>query len=138
MALDPITAVADTISTIVDKIWPDANEVEKAKFAQLTQEVQNAFSLQYAQIQVDQEEAKSPHWFVAAARPAAMWLGVIGLLYNGVLLSMGNWLALCFHLPPIPPIDSSTMTDLLYALLGLGAARSYDKMQGTDTKRVGR
>ena len=31
MALDPISAILETGSTIIDKIWPDADEAEKRK-----------------------------------------------------------------------------------------------------------
>jgi hypothetical protein len=36
-----------------------------------------------------------------------------------------------FDMSKLPHLDPSTTNDLLMALLGLGAMRSYDKTQGT-------
>ena len=85
---------------------------------------------------INKEEAKNPSVFVAGARPAAMWIGVVSLLYAGIGTSFLSWIALCFGLPPLPIVDISTTNAILMGLLGLGGMRSIDKYNEVDTKRT--
>jgi hypothetical protein len=137
MAFDPISAVANLVETVVDKIFPDANDELRAKLAQATLEIQTESAAILGQLEINKEEAKHASVFVAGARPAAMWVSVLSLLYGGVGVSFLSWIALCFGLPPIPAITDTMSSTILMGLLGLGAARSYDKSKGVDTRRVG-
>lgn len=65
MALDPISAVLETGTTIINKIWPDASEVEKAKLSQFMTEFT-------ARANIVQTEAASNHWLAANWRPLLM------------------------------------------------------------------
>lgn len=135
---DAVAAVATLADSAVKRIWPDATEIEKAKLTQLTAEIQNNYNVVLGQLDINKSEALSPHWFVAAARPAAIWVGVFSLLYSGIGLSLLNWLASINHLPALPFIDSSTQENLLYALLGVGGLRTAEKLKGVDTRRIGK
>ncbi len=80
-----------------------------------------------------------PHrWFTAGARPAAMWVGVASLFYSGVGISLLNWLAVVFGLPMFPMIDPTAANNILMGLLGLGAARTAEKIKGVETRKIGR
>lgn len=79
----------------------------------------------------------NPGMLAAGARPAAMWVGVATILYIGIGLSFLNWLALCLHLPPFPPVSDTAAQYAVGALLGIGALRSFDKAKGTDTRVIG-
>jgi len=58
MSVDPVTAVADLAGTVIDKIWPDKTEAERAQLAA-------AVAIVQGQLQVNQAEAASPSVFVA-------------------------------------------------------------------------
>ncbi len=135
---DAITAGSNMVSAIVTRIWPDATEIEKAKLTQATQEIQNEYAVILGQLAINTEEAKSPHWFVAAGRPAAIWVGVLSLAYSGIGVSLMTWIAVCFGLPPLPIIDVATQSNLLYALLGVGGLRTAEKLKSVQTTRVGK
>ena len=134
---DAIAAGAKLVDGVVNRVWPDATEVEKAKVQQATQEIQNGYNLLIGQIQVNAEEAKNPSVFVAGARPAAIWVGVFSLLYSGIGVSFMGWIAACFGLPPIPVVDTSTQNTILMGLLGLGGMRTAEKLKGVETKKIG-
>lgn len=138
MAFDPFTAGFDLIKTGLDKFFPDANEELRGKLNAAAAEINNDYQLQIGQISINQEEAKSPHWFVAAGRPAAIWVGVLSLAYSGIGVSLMTWVAVCFGLPPLPIVDVATQSNLLYALLGVGGLRTAEKLKGVQTTRVGR
>jgi hypothetical protein len=138
MAFDPFTAGFDLIKTGLDKIFPDANEELKGKLAVAAAEINNEYQLQIGQLEINKIEANSTDWKVSGARPAAMWVGVMTLFYNGIGISLLSWISLCFGLPPLPIIPDTGAITALFALLGIGGLRSYDKSKGTDTKRVGK
>lgn len=135
---DAINSVANLASTVVERIYPDATVVEKAKLDRIAAEISNEFNLVLGQLEINKVEASSSSIFIAGARPAAMWVGVITLFYIGIGGSLLNWLALCFNLPPFPIINGSASTEILMGLLGLGGLRSFDKLKGIDTKIVGK
>lgn len=80
------------------------------------------------------EEAKHPSQFVAGWRPALGWLTVVCLGYA--------WLGRDFVLAALslagrpdvitnlPAIDTSELITLVFALLGLGGIRAYEKVRG--------
>jgi hypothetical protein len=135
---DAVAAVSNLASTVVTRVWPDATELEKAKLTLAVQEVQNEYNLVIGQIDINKIEAASSDWKVSGARPAAMWVGVITLLYNGIGMSLLSWVALCFGLPVPPVIPDTGAVTALFALLGIGGLRTYDKVKGIDTKKVGK
>lgn len=135
---DAISSVSNLASTVVTRIWPDATEIEKQKVLQATAEMQNECNIILSQLKINEVEAASPHWFVAAARPAAMWVGVLSLFYSGIGISILSWIGSFFGIPPLPFVDATAQTNLLYGLLGLGAARTVEKVKGVETKQLGR
>ena len=77
-----------------------------------------------AQIEVNNTQAKHPHWFVAGARPAIMWICAVALAYNTVVHPiMDIWLVM-------PTVDTTLLFPVLMGLLGLGTMRSYEKAKG--------
>jgi len=138
MSFDPFTAGFDLVKTGLDKFFPDADAKLKGQLDAAAASISNEYNLQLGQLQANTEQAKHASVFVAGARPAAMWVGVFALAYSSIGVSLLSWVALCFGLPPVPPLASEAATGILTSLLGLGAMRSYDKIKGTDTKAVGK
>ena len=94
------------------------------------QELENQITLaqiasQNKQIDVNIEEAKSEGFFKSGARPAALWLAVIGWGYNFVIVPICH----SFGIPAVG-IDTDQIVYLLGGLLGLGGFRTYEKVAG--------
>ena len=138
MSLDPFTAGFDLVKTGLDKFFPDANLETKGKLDAAASAIANEYALTLGQIKINEVEAANPSWFVAGARPAAMWVGVLTLLYSGLGISLLNWAAAASGLPLFPIIDPTAANNILMGLLGLGAARTAEKIKGVETKKVGR
>ena len=102
-------------------------DIEFQKFC-----MDNGIKLQLAQIAVNQEEAKSSDPFTSRARPAAIWVGVFGLAYAGVVEPLLRFVAVVGfgYAGPFPAIDSNLTLQVLGGLLGLSALRSMDKKNG--------
>jgi hypothetical protein len=133
-----VEAGSNLISKILDKVAPDADFAEKNRITLALTEMQNEYNVVLAQLKINDTEAASPSFFVAGARPAAMWVGVISLAYSGIGISLLSWISLLFGGAPLPFIDTSTQMNLLMGLLGLGGMRTYEKTKGVDTKTMGK
>jgi hypothetical protein len=135
---DAIAAIGKLADDVVTRIWPDATEVEKAKIAQVASEMQAQTNLILEQLKINEVEAASPHWFVAAWRPAVGWVGVLTLLYSGIGISIATYIGAFWGIPPLPMIDPTVATNILYGLLGIGGMRTAEKIKDVATKKIGR
>lgn len=125
------------ISTIASFI-PNPEERAKAQMALQAQIVSAYISADADQRSINKEEAKSPSLFVAGWRPAVGWLCVGGLGWQFFLSPMLTWILLATGstVPALPLLGDTTLTDLLYAMLGVAGLRSIDKATGKDTIAV--
>ena len=112
MAIDPITAALDVGQTIIDKIWPDAGELERSK-------VQMALAIFAGQADIVKAEAQSEHWLTACWRPILM------LTFGGLIVA--RWLG--FSAPNISDAEVLKLWNIVE--LGLGGyviGRSVEKV----------
>ena len=131
---DAIAAVSNLAKDVVDRIWPDATIIEKAKIDQVAAQMQIEYSSVLAQLKVNEVEAASPSVFVAGWRPAVGWVGAATLLYSGIGISLMSYIGAFWGIPPLPVIDPTVVTNILYGMLGLGAARTVEKVKGVARK----
>lgn len=136
-----IGSIFDFGGKLLDKIFPNKEEAEKAKFAllQLQQagefkemELQQQVALE--QIKTNAVEAASGSLFIGGWRPGAGWCCVAGLAYTFLIQPIGSWIAIWYGKPVLPALDTTVLMELLLGMLGLGGLRSYDKKQGTASK----
>ena len=125
MAYDPITAVTDLASTVINKIWPDKTEAEKQQLAAAVMIVQG-------QLDINKTEAASPSLFVAGWRPFIGWVCGSACAWNWVGLSIAKFVAITFfaHVIDLKPADISEMMPVLMGMLGLGGLRTFEKVKG--------
>lgn len=126
MALDVtgLGAVADLAGSVINRIWPDKTEQEKA-------ELQAAMLVVQGQMQVNQVEAASSSVFVAGWRPFIGWVCGAACAWNwiGLPIAKGG-LALAGIVLELSPADLTEMLPVLMGMLGLGALRTYEKTKG--------
>ena len=134
--MDPLSAILNIGSSIIDKIWPDKDKADaiklemfKAQQAGQLQEVANQFALTMEQIKVNAEEAKHNSIFVSGWRPFVGWTCGFSLAYNYILFPFMAWAAKWIDsgAPAMPELESGELMTLLLGMLGLGAMRSFDK-----------
>jgi hypothetical protein len=133
---DAITSVSNLADTAIKRIWPDATEIEKAKLAQLTQEMQNQFNLVLSQIDVNKIEAASASWLTSGWRPYVGWVCGTALAYSAIIEPLARFVAVVIFTydGPFPVIDTTITMQVLYGMLGFSATRSLDKYLGTARK----
>lgn len=94
-----------------------------------------------AQLRVNEKEAASDHWFVAAWRPFIGWTCGVALAWQFIGLPVALFFVALTKadIGPLPHFDYAELSPILLGMLGLGAMRSYEKVKGetTTATRVG-
>jgi Holin of 3TMs, for gene-transfer release len=143
MDITGIGSVFDFLGKAADKIWPNADEANKAKFAMFQAQqagelkgLEQEFELAKSQIAVNAIDAASPSLLNSGGRPACIWIGAFSMAYVSIIEPVARFVAtVCFHYTgAFPVIDTSLTMQVMFGLLGLSGMRSYDKKQGTASK----
>lgn len=130
----------DVLTPIVSKILDFIPDPQKKAEAQLKlqqelhtheQAIISALSaIDQKQADINIEEAKSTNWFIAAARPALMWVFVTSFTWQYVCLPILTFiLVMCDHPIVLPTLDMSVMMPVLLGMLGLSTQRTVEKIQ---------
>jgi hypothetical protein len=145
MALDPITAALNFGGKIIDKIFPNADEANKAKLEMLKMQqageltvLSQAFELAKGQMEVNKVEAASTSIFVSGWRPAVGWVCVAAYAYNYVAMPLIVWgtqawvvfMQIEGTVPSMITLDTGELTTLLFGMLGIGTLRTVEKVKG--------
>lgn len=138
MAHDPITAIFDLGSKILDRVIPDpvARAAAQEKLmalplAQIAAETQ----LLSGQMEINKIEAASQSLFVAGWRPFVGWTCGFALAYAAIIEPFMTWCARWAADPANfspPTIDTNLTMQILLGLLGLGIMRSAEKIKGAN------
>ena len=136
---DVVRAVGDSL----DKLFTSDDERNEKRLEIVKAE--REFSLAALQVleksdekQADTniEEIRTGSVFMAGWRPAIGWIGVLALAYQFVLYPVLLWLGVSKN--PPPALDAGVLFSMVTGMLGIGAMRSFDKMQETDTRIIGK
>lgn len=138
MGFDPLSSGFDlgtAIVGLVSKFVPDKTIQEQEAFAVQIQKLADAAAVEKAQSSIDQVEAASTSLFVAGWRPALGWVCGVSFAWQFVIMPIVLFLQTSFGVHIVPPVfDTATMNQVLMGMLGLGAMRTYEKVQDTKSK----
>ncbi len=128
MSLDPITAGLDLAGTVINKLWPDKTEAERAQLAA-------AVSIVQGQLEINKAEAGSASVFVSGWRPAIGWICGAACAWNWIGLPVAKMgLALMGQQLDLAPANLAEMMPVLLGMLGLGGLRTLEKVNGVAAK----
>ena len=135
MSMDPITAVLDIGSKVIDRLWPDPVQRDAAKLELFKLQQSGELAQMTGQMEINKEEAKSASVFVSGWRPFIGWVCGVGCAWNWVGLPVAKMLlALYGHPLSLSPADLSEMMPLLLGMLGIGGLRTLEKINGVAAK----
>lgn len=135
MDITGIGSVADLFKDAMDKIWPDPQQKAAAQIAFMQAQqagslkaLDDQFQLAIEQIKANAAEAAQPGFHF---RDGAGWVCVVafGLMALKAPLEWGA--ALAGHPITLPAVDTSTTTDMLLGLLGLGGMHAYQQIKNS-------
>lgn len=113
------------VSSILDKVFPDKTEADKAKARLLELQMNGELQQVMGQIDINKIEASHQNLFVSGWRPSVGWVCSAALAYEYIVRP----LMLTFGLNAAP-IEVDTLNTLLFALLGVAGLRTIDKVKG--------
>lgn len=134
---DVVKAVGDTIDNIFtsdEERLEKQLEIMKAQREYDYLESKLISEQNIAQTEVNKVEAASSSLFMAGWRPAIGWIGALALLYQFILYPLLLWLPVK---EPPKPLDYTMLFTLITGMLGIAGLRSFDKLKGTDTTKIG-
>jgi hypothetical protein len=119
------------IDKLVDRI-PDPAAKERASLEMQAELLKYAAEQSVAQMEVNKVEAAHSSIFVSGWRPFIGWMGGASLGYAFLLQPILAWfLTIVGVTTPLPEPNTEAMMALVTAMLGVTAARSFDKWKGT-------
>ena len=130
------------ISKVFDLVIPDPNKAAEAKLkaAEMAQKGELAvldaeLKLAMGQLEINKEEAKNPSLWVSGWRPFVGWVGASGLAYAAILEPLARFVAtLSGYTGAFPLLDTTITMQILFAILGVGGLRSFEKAKGVAAK----
>lgn len=129
MALDPISALLDVGSKVIDRVWPDPAQAASAKLELMKLQQSGELAQIAGQMDINKAEAANPSVFVSGWRPSIGWVCGAGFAVQFVIGPLAEWgSALYGHPVKFPQMDTGTMMPLLLGMLGLGGLRTAEKL----------
>jgi hypothetical protein len=135
MAIDPLSALLDIGGKVIDRVWPDPEKAAAAKLELFKMQQSGELAVIAGQLDINKVEAANPSVFVSGWRPFIGWVCGSGFAIQFVIGPLAEWgSALYGHPVKFPQMDMGTMMPLLAGMLGLGAMRTAEKINGVAAK----
>ena len=132
-----VAAFAPFLDKILDMI-PNPEARAKAKQELTLELVRIEAEQRIAQVELNKAEAQHADVFVAGWRPFIGWVGGVSLAWTFLMHPLMTWVAtVSGYTGTFPELNTDPLMTLVMAMLGVGAMRSFDKFNGTDTKAIG-
>ena len=119
-----LQAFIGLVTSLLDQFIQDADEKAKLAHEIATMSERHAQEIALQQIEVLKLDAKG-NWFQSSWRPLAGYTTVLGLMVNFLISPIAAGFGV-----DIPQADAGVMMPLLLGMLGLGGARSYERVKG--------
>jgi hypothetical protein len=129
MTLDPVTALFEVGSKVLDRVLPDPAQQAAAKLELMKPQQNGELAQITGQMEINKVEAASSSLFVSGWRPSIGWICGAGFAVQFVIGPLAEWgSALAGHPVKFPQMDTGTMMPLLLGMLGLGGLRTAEKL----------
>ena len=124
-----LSSLIGPATKLLDKVIEDKDQKNALAHEIATMAERHAQELAQGQLEVNKVEAAHKSLFVAGWRPTIGWVCALGLFYNVILANIiGIWV-------DVPEIDTTLLVPVMMGMLGLGAMRSYEKVQGVSREK---
>lgn len=133
----PIKELVSEFITDKDKANELAHQVTITVMEHADREAERASKSELAQLEINKVEASHSSIFVSGARPAAIWVGVMGLFQAIVFFPLVSYLYSVYRAIitgadkiPVPTTETEIIWMILGPLLGLGGYRMVERLKG--------
>ncbi len=117
-----LDALIGPVTGLLDKFIEDKDQKNALAHEIATMSEKHSHEALKGQLEINKMEAAHKSLFVAGWRPAIGWICALGLLYNTIIANIISiWVA-------VPEVDTTLLVPVMMGMLGLGAMRSYEKV----------
>ena len=117
-----VNALIGPVSGLLNKFIEDKDQKNALAHEIATMSERHAHEALKGQLEINKVEAAHKSLFVAGWRPAIGWVCMLGLLYNTIIANvLSIWVE-------VPEVDTTLLVPVMMGMLGLGAMRSYEKV----------
>ncbi len=117
-----VASLVGPVTGLLDKFIEDKDQKNALAHEIATMSEKHSHEALKGQLEINKMEAAHKSLFVAGWRPAIGWICALGLLYNTII---ANILSIWFA---VPEVDTTLLVPVMMGMLGLGAMRSYEKV----------
>lgn len=119
-----LTSLIGPATQLLDKVIEDKDQKAQLAHEIATMAERHAQELTQGQLEINKLDAKG-NWFQSSWRPLAGYVTVLGMAINFLVSPIAAGFGIT-----IPQADASVMMPLLLGMLGLGGARSFERIKG--------
>ena len=119
-----LTSLIGPATQLLDKVIEDKDQKAQLAHEIATMAERHAQELAQGQLEINKLDAKG-NWFQSSWRPLAGYVTVLGMAINFLVSPVAAGFGVT-----IPQADASVMMPLLLGMLGLGGARSFERIKG--------
>ena len=119
-----VASLVGPVTGLLDKFIEDKDQKNALAHEIATMSEKHGQQIALQQIEVLKADAQG-NWFQSSWRPLAGYTCVLGLMVNFLIAPICAGFGI-----EIPQADAGVMMPLLLGMLGLGGARSYERVKG--------
>ena len=124
-----VSQLVGPVTGLLDKFIEDKDQKAALAHEIATMSEKHAHEALKGQLEINKVEAAHHSVFVSGWRPCIGWVCALGLFYNVILANIiGIWVE-------VPEVDTTLLVPVMMGMLGLGAMRSYEKVQGVSREK---
>ena len=133
--LAALPALLPAITEVLDRVIPDQAAAAKAKLEMEAKLLEAATAQASQQAEINKAEAGHSSIFVAGWRPYIGWVCGMAIAWAFLLAPMLSWLLPVMGVVAVvPPLQTEFLLELVFAMLGLGGLRTFEKLKGVASR----
>lgn len=135
----PLLALLPTLlpalTEVLDRVIPDQAAAAKAKLEMEARLLEAATAQASQQTEINKIEAGHASIFVSGWRPYIGWVCGMAIAWAFLVAPMLSWLLPVMGVVAVvPPLQTEFLLELVFAMLGLGGLRTFEKLKGVAAK----
>jgi hypothetical protein len=130
-----LPSLLPALSEVLDRVIPDQASAAKAKLEMEARLLEAATTQASQQAEINKVEAAHQSIFVSGWRPYIGWVCGMAIAWAFLLAPMLSWLLpVVGVVAVVPPLQTEFLLELVFAMLGLGGLRTFEKLKGVASR----
>jgi hypothetical protein len=125
-----IGKLIEAVAPVVDRLIPDPERKQRM----MVELIETLSRFDLAQLEVNKTEAQHASVFVAGWRPFIGWVLGVGIGYSFLIAPILGGVIGIWRPGFAMPVVDDHLWELVFAMLGMGALRSFDKLRDANGK----